>query len=247
MLLYARLRGDALPAARRDWAVLAVTAVLLLVGGNGSVTWAEQWIESNQAALIVATSALWLAGMGAWGPQGEPLGRLTLAGLLLGFAGVAVLVGAGLSMQAAPLSAYLVLGFAPVSWALGSVWSRRSPVSCTPMMSAALQMLIAGAVFSVIGVGAGELPRWSWDPQGLLVVLYLALFGSCLAYTAYFWLVHQVPPAQLGTYAYVNPAVAVVLGWWILDEHLNTPQIAGTAIILAGVGLVTWSSRKPKQ
>lgn len=245
MLLYARARGAAFPAARSDWMTLSVTALLMLVGGNGGVTWSEQWIESNQAALVVATSALWLAGMGSWGPQGERAGPLTLAGLLLGFGGVAVLVGSGMQMRTAPPLAYLVLGASPVFWALGSVWSRRAPVSCAPAMSAAIQMLVAGTVFCLIGFGAGEAPRWNWDPQAMLVILYLALFGSCLAYTAYFWLVHQVPPARLGTYAYVNPAVAVVLGWLVLDERLDRAQIIGTAIILAGVVLVTWAGRKP--
>jgi drug/metabolite transporter (DMT)-like permease len=245
MLAYARARGAALPASRRDWVTIAVTAVLMLVGGNGLVTWSEQWIESNQAALIVATSALWLAWIGTWGPHGERLSPLTVLGLGLGFGGVAVLVYSGLSLRAGPPLAYLALAIAPLCWAAGSVWSRRAPVACPPVMTAALQMLIAGAVFVPLGLAVGEGPRWSWAPQGLLVVLYLAVFGSCLAYGAYVWLVHQVPPARLGTYAYVNPAVAVVLGWWILDERLNATQVLGTAIILAGVGLVTWAGRTP--
>jgi drug/metabolite transporter (DMT)-like permease len=91
----------------------------------------------------------------------------------------------------------------------------------------------------------GEAPRWVNEPRALAALAYLVLFGSCLAYGAYLWLVHEVPPARLGTYAYVNPAVAVVLGWWLLDEHLNATQVLGTAIILAGVVLVSWAQRKP--
>jgi len=246
MVAYAWARGGRLPASRRDWFNIAVTSLLMLVGGNGCVTWAEQWIESNQAALIVATSALWLSWMGTWGPQGERLSGLTLLGLGLGFGGVAVLVQSGLSLRAGPLPAYAVLSLAPVFWAAGSVWSRRAPVACPPAMTAALQMLIAGVVFSALGLAAGEAQRWRWDVDALLVVLYLAVFGSCIAYSAYFWLVHQVPPARLGTYAYVNPAIAVVLGWWVLGERLNPTQVLGTAIILAGVVLVTWAARKPK-
>ena len=246
MLLYARARGARLPVSRRDWRNVAVTAVLMLVGGNGLVTWSEQWIESNQAALIVATAALWMAWMGTWGPQGERLRGLTLLGLGLGFGGVAVLVHSGLSLRAGPPLAYAALALAPVSWAAGSIWSRRAPVSCPPAMTAALQMLIAGAVLSAVGLAAGEASRWTWDREAMLVLLYLALFGSCLAYGAYFWLVHQVTPASLGTYAYVNPAIAVVLGWWLLDEHLNVTQVLGTAIILAGVVIVSWAARRPK-
>jgi drug/metabolite transporter (DMT)-like permease len=246
MFAYARITGARLPAARRDWLTIAVTGLLMLGAGNGLVTWSEQWIESNQAALIVATSALWLAWMGTWGAQGEGLNRLTLLGLGLGFGGVAVLVQSGLSLRTAPPLAYAGLALAPLAWAAGSVWSRRAPVACPPVMTAALQMLLAGVVMSAVGLALGETARWDPKPEAWVALVYLILFGSCLAYGAYLWLVHAVPPARLGTYAYVNPAVAVVLGWWLLDEHLNATQVAGTVIILAGVLLVTWASRKPR-
>jgi drug/metabolite transporter (DMT)-like permease len=244
MLAYARLRNAPFPAARRDWLSITVTALLMLVAGNGLVTWSEQWVESNQAALLVATSALWLAWIGTWGAHGERLNRLTLLGLGLGFGGVAVLVQSGLALRAAPAAAYAALSLAPLTWAAGSVWSRRAPVSCPPVMTAALQMLIAGVVMTAAGLVLGETARWTPTPESLVALAYLVVFGSCLAYGAYLWLVHEVPPARLGTYAYVNPAVAVVLGWWLLDEHLNASQVLGTAIILAGVLLVTWASRK---
>ena len=246
MLAYAVVRGARLPGSRRDYLNVAVTGLLMLVGANGSVTWSEQWIQSNHAALIVATSALWLAWIGTWGARGERLGALTVTGLALGFAGVAVLVGSGLSHHAGPPLAYAALALSPVMWAGGSVWSRRAPVSCPPAMTAALQMLVAGVVLTAAGLALGEQARWSWDGRALSALVYLALFGSCLAYGAYIWLVHEVPPAQLGTYAYVNPAVAVVLGWWLLDERLDASQVAGTAIILSGVVLVTWAGRRPR-
>lgn len=245
MLLYAWWRGAQLPRAARDWRNITVTSLLMLAGANGLVTWSEQWIESNQAALIIATSALWLSWMGTWGPQGERLNALTILGLALGFGGVAVLVHSGLSLKSAPYLAYAGLILSPVLWAAGSVWSRREPVGCPPAMTAALQTLIAGVVMSTLGVALGEPARWVWERDSLLALAYLILFGSCLAYGAYFWLVHQVPPARLGTYAYVNPAVAVLLGWWLLDEHLNATQVLGTVIILAGVVLVTLAARQP--
>ena len=245
MLAYAFLRGARLPASRRDWLNIAVTSLLMRVAGNGLVTWSEQWVESNQAALIVATSALWIAWLGTFGAHGERLNRLTLVGLGLGFGGVAVLVQSGVTRQLAPVAAYVALSLAPLAWAAGSVWSRRAPVSCPPVMTAALQMLIAGAVMTTAGLALGETARWQNTPEGLLALVYLVLFGSCLAYGAYLWLVHEVPPARLGTYAYVNPAVAVVLGAWLLDEHLDATQVTGTIIILAGVLLVTWASRTP--
>jgi drug/metabolite transporter (DMT)-like permease len=246
MLGYARLRGAKLPRAPRDWTTIGVTSLLMLVGGNGLVTWAEQWVESNQAALIVATSALWIAWIGTWGAQGERLGRLTVLGLGLGFGGVAVLVWSGLSLQAAPPSAYAALSVAPLAWAAGSVWARRNPVSCPPVMTAALQMLAAGVVMGAIALALGESVPLNPSTESLLALVYLVLFGSCLAYGAYAWLVYEVPPALLGTYAYVNPAIAVILGWWLLDEHLNGTQVLGTLVILGGVLLVSWASRRPK-
>jgi drug/metabolite transporter (DMT)-like permease len=245
MLGYAFARGGRLPAARRDWVVIAVTACALLVGGNGLVTWAERWIDSNQAALIVATSALWIAGMGTLGAQGESFNRATLAGLLLGFVGVALLVGSGIRAHAAPVSAYAGMLCAPLLWSSGSIYARRNPVGCAAPMTAALQMGIAGVVLTIAGLLHGDAAQWHYQPAAIGSLLYLIVFGSCVAYGAYSWLVHQVAPSVLGTYAYVNPAVAVLLGWLVLDETLSRAQIMGTIVILAGVVLVTLASRKP--
>lgn len=245
MLAYAAARGYRLPASAADWRTIAVTGLLMLVGGNGLVTWSEQWVQSNQAALIVATSALWIAWLGTLGARGESLHPLSIAGLLLGFAGVAVLVGGGLEARSAPPLAYGALLLSPVTWAMGSVYSRRHPVASAHAVTAGLQMLIAGLVMTAFGVASGETARWQWQPQALWALAYLVVFGSCLAYAAYFWLVHQVKPALLGTYAYVNPAVAVFLGYWLLDEQLTRIQVAGTAIILLGVVTVTLAAGRP--
>ena len=244
MFAYARLRGGKLPSSAVDWRNIAVSALLMLVGGNGLVTWGEQWIESNQAALLVATSALWMAGLGTLGSQGERINPATLVGLLLGFGGVAVLVSSGLHLNTAPLKAYAGISLAPLMWAGGSIWSRRHPVGGTAIMTAALQTLIAGGVMTTLGLALGETAHWSWDAKSMAVLAYLIVFGSCIAYGAYFWLVHEVTPSRLGTYAYVNPAIAVLLGWWFLDERLNQTQVIGTVIILAGVVVVTLAQRK---
>lgn len=244
MLGWARWRGMPLPRRGRDWLTIVVAAVTMLVIGNGLVTWSEQWVESNQAALIVATSALWIAWFGTLGGRGEALDRLTLAGLLLGFGGVAVLVGGGLRLQAAPPLAYLGLLAAAMTWGAGSVYLRRHALDCSALVGAALQMLVAGLLMGGIGLAGGELPRWTWTADALWALLYLTLLGSCVAYAAYFWLVQQVTPAVLGTYAYVNPAVAVLLGWLLLGEWLSPMQWMGTLVILAGVALVTLASRR---
>lgn len=248
MLGFAAWRDARLPRTRRDWAFVAALALTMLVGGNGLVTWSERWVESNQAALIVATSALWMAVLGTLGARGERLGLWTIAGLAAGFGGVVLLVEGGLRADAAPWSAYAALLLSPLFWAIGAVFARRYPVAIAPSMSAALQMLIAGFVLGIIGLVNGEGARWAADTRSLTALAYLIVFGSCIAYGAFFYLVHEVSPALLGTYAYVNPAIAVVLGWWLLDEHLLPSQLLGTSVILGSVILVSIGSsrRKPR-
>ncbi|MGQ0622661.1 MAG: EamA family transporter [Panacagrimonas sp.] len=247
MLGWAWLSGHRLPTSRRDWLTLSVTGIMMLVGANGMVTWAEQWVESNQAALIVATSALWLAWLGTLGAQGQGLARWTVVGLLSGFLGVAVLVGDGLRFAHAPWTAYAALLISAFFWSLGSILSKRRPVACGALMSAAVQTLVAAVVLTIGGLALGEADEWVWEARPLLALAYLVVVGSCIGYGCFLWLVHQVTPAQLGTYAYVNPAVAVLLGWWLLDEQLTGMQIVGTLIILASVILVTLTSavRRP--
>ena len=246
LLALALLPGGRLPRSRRDWLIVSLTGSLMLVGGNGLVTWAEQSVPSNQAALLVATSALWMAALGTLGAGGDRLGAGAVAGLLIGFAGVALLVHDGLDAGAARPAAYLALLAAALFWAMGSVLSRRFPMSCAPLVSAALQTLIAGALLCLIGWANGEAPRWQSSGDGFEALLYLIVFGSCIAYAAYYWLVHQVTPAQLGTYAYVNPAVAVLLGWWLLDEILSPIQVAGTLVILCGVVWVSLAAQSQR-
>lgn len=244
ILIYALWRGDRLPSNGRDWFNIAFTGAMMLIGGNGLVTYSQQWVPSNQAALIVATSALWIAWFGTFGSSGEKLRPWTVVGLLLGFAGVAVLVGGGISAHAAPPLAYAALMLAPVTWAIGSVHSRRHPVANSPLVTAALQMLTAGIAMTIAGLMMGEQDRLRWETHSLLALAYLIVFGSCIAYAAYVWLVHQVTPALLGTYAYVNPAVAVLLGWLVVDETLTQTQIVGTLIVLAAVVMVTLASTR---
>jgi len=242
--LYALWRGQRIPRAVTEWKYLIVTALLLFVSANGLVVWGEQWVPSNQAALIVATTALWLAWFGALGHDGHKLSPRTVAGLALGFLGVAVLLLPGKDFVFDHLAAQLALLAAALSWAVGSIYLKRAKPATPPFMSAALQSLIAGAVLCTIGVIDGEVPRWTWTEDGMMSLAYLIVFGSCFGYAAYAWLLHEVNPAMLGTYAYVNPAIAVVLGWWWLDERLDAVQLGGMIVILAGVVLVT--TTRPK-
>jgi drug/metabolite transporter (DMT)-like permease len=241
---YALLAGQKLPRTRKEWRTIAVAAVLLLVCANGLVVWSEQWLASNLAALIAATTALWLAALGSLGARGHRLGRQTLAGLILGIFGVALLLVPDGRLPEGYLPAAIAMLAATVAWAAGSIYVRHARPATPPIMSAALQSLLAGAILTLIGLGSGELPRWVWTREAALAVLYLAVFGSCFAYAAYVWLLHEVSPAALGTYAYINPLVAVLLGAAWLGETLGSAQFAGMAVILAGVGLVSAASSR---
>jgi drug/metabolite transporter (DMT)-like permease len=244
MLVWAKARGLAFPNTAHEWKVIAVTGALLLAGANGLVTWSEQWVASGQAALMVATSALWMAWFGTLGSRGERLAGWTWIGLVLGFVGVAVLVGDGLSTRAGPIGAYIALMISPMLWAGGSIYSRRNPVSSSPAVTAALQMGIASILMAGIGVASGEPARWAWNAQAWWAMAYLAVFGSIIGYMAYFWLVHHTTPALLGTYAYVNPAVAVALGCWLAGEPFSLTHALGTAVILLGVVVVSVSAHR---
>ncbi len=241
---YAAWRGQKLPRAPQEWKYLVVTALLLFVLANGLVVWGEQWVPSNQTALIVATTALWLAWFGALGHRGHKLSPRTVIGLALGFLGVVVLLLPGNGFVLDHLAAQLGLLLASLSWAVGSIYLKRAKPATPPFMSAALQSLIAGVVLCAVGVASGEIPRWTWTADAMTSLAYLIVFGSCFGYAAYAWLLHEVSPAMLGTYAYVNPAIAVVLGWWWLDEKLDAVQLGGMIVILMGVVLVTTTRAK---
>ncbi|MEO7558124.1 MAG: EamA family transporter [Gammaproteobacteria bacterium] len=241
--IYARYRGIAFPDSWREWKLITVVGVLLLVGANGLVVWGEQWVPSNQAALIIATTALWIAGIGTLGPRGEALTRQTMLGLAVGFVGVAVLMFPhGQELSISHMAGQLAIMLSALLWASGSIYGKRQPSAVPPLMAAAMQMLVAGFILCGIGLAAGELSRWTWTLSGSGALAYLIVFGST-TYAVYIWLLHTVTPAQLGTYAYANPVVAVALGWWVLGETLSIGQGLGILIILAGVLLV--STAKP--
>jgi drug/metabolite transporter (DMT)-like permease len=242
--LYARLSGLAFPQSLREWKMITVVAVLLLVGANGLVVWGEQWMPSNQAALIVATTALWIAGFGTLGSQGEPLTWRSGAGLALGFLGVVMLLLPRFTeFRPHYVWAALAILLSSLLWASGSMYSKRQRPSTAPLMAAAMQMLVGGFILSMIGFVSGETAAWQWTLDGMVALGYLIVFGA-VAYAAFVWLLHNVTPAQLGTYAYVNPVVAVLLGWAVLGERLDLLQMMGMLVILSGVVLVSTLSVK---
>lgn len=238
-------RGQALPSTSREWTVILVMAVALVVVGNGFVTWAEQWVPSNQTALLIASSALWTAWFGTMGARGTALTGGARTGLAVGFLGVGLMVWPDADAAEAEMWALTAILLSAVCWSAGMIYGRNSGVAVRPLMLAALQMLVGGLVLVIIGVLAGETDRVAWTMAGLGGLLYLTVFGSCVAYGSYIWLIHQTTPARLATIAYVNPAIATILGWWLLGEALDGIQLAGMAVIIVGVAMVAVFGRAP--
>lgn len=233
MFLVLRLRGEAAPT-RVQWRNAAVMGALLLGMGNGLVTIAQQWVSSGLAAVAVASAPLWMGLFAAM--RGQHPNRLEWIGLGIGFAGVLWLnAGGTLGGQPQGLVALLV---AAVAWSFGSIWSKGRDLP-SPFMTAAAQMLCGGVLMLGVGFALGE--RFDQVPtgKGVLAVGYLVVFGSIIGFSAYIWLLHHVRPALAGSYAYVNPAIAVLLGSWLANEHFSATDLGAMAVILAGVVAIT--------
>jgi drug/metabolite transporter (DMT)-like permease len=238
-LAYLKIRGVSLPG-RRELLNIAIVGILLLVIANGCVVWAEQWVPSGLAALIMATLPFWVSGIEALLPSGNRLNALKILGIAIGFFGLVILFGPGLksSLDQAYLKGVLALLFAPLSWALGSVYAKYHPTRTPPLMAASLQMIIAGVILMFIGVILNEVPRFDLNLEGLAALVYLAIFGSIIGYGSFIYALAKLPAAKVSMYAYVNPIIAVVLGWLILGEQLDWRVALATAVILLGVVLV---------
>ncbi len=243
LLGLAALRRPLRPTGR-DLGTLSLAALLMIVGGNGLLILAEKTVPSGLAALVVATIPLWIAGLEAALPGGDRLAPRGLAGLLLGLAGLAVLIWpqitGGLGEPTQPLG-MLILLLAAFTWAAGTLLLRRRPVTLDPFAATGWEMLIGGGFNLAIGaVLQGGQPIEVNAPM-LGALAYLVLFGSIVGFSAYVWLVKNAPAAKVATHAYVNPVVAVFLGWWLLGEAVDAHMLSGMAIVLLAVVLVTTS------
>jgi drug/metabolite transporter (DMT)-like permease len=233
----------------RQWRSATIVGGLLLLGGNGGVVWAEQYVPSSVAALLIAITPVWIVVLD-WLQRGHA-GRPTpavLLGLLLGLAGVILLAGTRPGNAAAgdggamAIVGSLVLVGASLSWATGSVISRRMPLPGSPLAATAMQMIAGGSLLLVLAAATGQFGEF--EPRGVssrawLSFLYLVVFGSRIGFSAYIWLLRHAPAASVATYAYVNPAVAVVLGWALAGEALTPPMLTAAALIVVAVVLIT--------
>ena len=250
MLVACAVMGRRVLISRRDFLRQALIGMLLLSVCNVTLAWAELYVRTGLASLIVAGVPIWFLVLDTWILGGERLAPRGLVGLGLGVAGTLVLLwpklfapsGAG-RME---LFASVCLIFSSMAWAAGSVLSRRWQGQVDTFVATGWQMVIAGLLNLLIGVLLGEAHQAQWTLRGLAAIAYLVVFGSLVGYTAYIWLLNNVPTSKVGTYAYVNPVIAVFLGWYFLGEKVDGYILAGTAIIILAVALATTAKVKPR-
>nr|WP_221374211.1 EamA family transporter [Actinoplanes polyasparticus] len=235
-LLYAYCRWRRMPNPDRpQWRAGAVQGLLLPAAGTGGAAWAEQYLSSGVTALFLATIPLWIV-LGRRVADHEKITWPVTLGLLAGFAGVAVL--ARPSGGGGDVVAIMVALGGALCWGLGTVYAGHAPRPASALMASAIEMICAGAILVALSGLTGEWDRIGVTGRSALAVGYLIVFGSLIAYTAYTWLLDNVAPRIVGTYAFVNPVVAVLLGWWILSEPLTARTLLATTVIAAGVALI---------
>ncbi len=234
----------------RAWGWAAVTGTLLFLGGNAGVAWAGKTVPSGVVALLAASLAIWMVLLDWLRPGGRRPGALVLGGAALGLGGVGLLVGpAELAGHGSvdPFGSALALG-GSVAWALGSLLTRHRAAPASPFLGSAMQMLVGGVLllgvaalhgdFAPVSLGAID-PAQPGVARSLWAVGYLIVFGSLVGFTAYIWLMRNAAPAKVATYAYVNPVVAVLLGWALGGEAIGARTVLASAVIVAAVALVT--------
>jgi drug/metabolite transporter (DMT)-like permease len=243
-VLYAVMvrRGDAAGDRPRatQWRAAAIVGLGLVAGGNGLVVLAERTVPTGVVSLIIALVPLWMALIDAVVLR-HRVGWLTAFGLVLGFSGAALLIGGTAVTTSVPLSGLLVGVVASLSWTAASLYSRNAPLPARPLVGAGMEMMIGGAALVVAGTIRGELSLVHLDAfsgHSLVAFAYLIVVGSWIGYTSYVWLLRNARTSLVSTYAYVNPVVAVFLGWLILDETITMRTVIAGAIVLVGVAII---------
>ena len=251
LLTWSRLKGERFLLSTIQWQKALIVGGLLLLCGNGGVTWAEKYVATSLAALLVATEPLWVVILNWILTHKRPNSKVLL-GVFIGLAGVSLLVSDGLSignnnswLSLVGAGVVILAGF---GWAAGSVYSNRHPIDSSTSMASGMQMMSGGVLLLVLALATGDFGRLnltnaSWTSIGAF--FYLLVFGSLVGFTAYSWLLNNVTPAMATTYAYVNPVVAVFLGWLIAGEPITSRMLLAAVVIISSVVLITTFSREP--
>jgi drug/metabolite transporter (DMT)-like permease len=244
MYAWRRASGDAAPSGR-EWRSAAIVGALLLVGGNGGVSWAAQRVASSVSSLLVSTLPLWMVLIDALRPGGQRPGWQTMVGVLVGFAGVVVLIRPAQSSGGVgnvDLLGAAALILAAFLWSIGSLYSRTATLPASPLLATGAEMLTGGAGLCLLGTLSGQWGQLDWalvSARSLWGVAYLIVFGSLVAFSAYTWLLRVAPTPLVSTYAYVNPLVAILLGHFMAGEVLTARILIAAAVIVGSVALVT--------
>jgi drug/metabolite transporter (DMT)-like permease len=242
---WARLRGEKAPSGLH-WRNTAVIGGLLLLIGNGAVVWAEQRVASGIAALLVTTEPLWVVILQWLGKTKKAPSNGVMLGLVLGAVGMMVLVSPWELEGGVDLLASTAIFLSAGAWAWGSIFSSRATLPSSPVLTTGMQMLCGGGLLLLAGTAAGEWQTTQWShvsQRSWLAFSYLVGFGSLIAFSAYSWLTRVAPPAQVSTYAYVNPVIAVLLGWAFAHEVVTGQTIIAAFLLVAAVVIITLKSR----
>ncbi|HWQ57407.1 MAG TPA: drug/metabolite exporter YedA [Clostridia bacterium] len=237
-----RVRGEKRPTLR-EWANAGAAGVLMLLGGNGVLAWAEQTVPSSIASVLLATVPLWITVLSFISGAKKP--RVwSILGILLGLCGIAVLVWnpAGSASQAASVWGMLVILCASISWSLGSVYARKAKLPAAPLLSTGMQMIAGGAGLLVVAAFSGDYRGFDVaqvSARSWLAFGYLVVFGSLVGFTSYVWLLKNAEPSVVSTYAFANPIVAVFLGWLLAGEGIGANALVAALIIIAAVVVIT--------
>lgn len=251
MMLFCAMRGKKIAVNWAQALRLAGLGILMLSGANTILSWAEQWVPTGLASLLVAITPLWFLVLETWVFSGEhKASPRALAGLALGIGGMFVLLWPQLrhtgDMGRKELIGSIGLLFGSLSWALGSVLSKRWKIELDAFSAASWEMFFAGAANVTFALILGEHHQAQWTTRGMSAIAYLIVFGSWVGFTAYVYLLNHVPTPKVATYAYVNPVVAVFLGWLVLNEKITPYILAGTVIVVCAVALVTGAELKAR-
>jgi drug/metabolite transporter (DMT)-like permease len=237
-----RLKGEKRPSLE-EWKNAGIVGSLLLLGGNGVVAWAEQQVPSSIASVLVATVPLWITAFSYISGAKKPSAG-SIIGILLGLCGIGALVwnSNGMASQSADPGGILALLFASISWSAGSMYSRKAKLPSAPLLSTGVQMIVGGILLLIAAAFHGDYR--GFDPsvistQSWIALGYLVIFGSLIGYTAYIWLLKNAEPSVVSTYAFVNPIVAVFLGWLLADEKIGINAFIAVFFIIAAVVIIT--------
>lgn len=246
-IVFMKWKGKALPKAN-EIVHLAIVGLALLGLGNGLVVVSEQWIPSGLTALLLSTVPFGIVGLESLLPKGPKLNLTIITGLIMGLLGVFLIFEGEVKYLLVVENRLGILGImmAVFFWSLGSIYSKYKKVNVHPLMGASVQMLVAGTAMAIVGISLGELPKINLEMKGFLSLAYLITVGSWVGYGSYIYAIAHLPLSLVATHAYVNPIVALFLGWLILDEELNLQIVIAAVVILVGVSIVRHGSAQRK-